>query len=95
MKEKEKLERKKARLFKELEQNQGFIKGSLSIIARKKKSYITAYYLTYKDANQKTHTKYISISEFKKAKYGIKQMNKVKEIINEISKINIELLKKG
>jgi len=95
MKEKEKLLRKKAALLKELQRNQDFIKGSLSSIKKKNKSGSPAYYLTYKDENQKTHTKYIKTAQFNEARSSIKQMKRVREIINEISKVNIDLLKKG
>jgi len=80
-------------LFKKIEKNLDFIKGSLSKVNRKNKNISKSYHLTYKDKHQKTHTKYIPADSLEKARKGIKKMGKIKKIINAISLINIERLK--
>lgn len=69
-----------------------FIKGSLTKITRNKNN-INGYHLTSKNANQKTVTKYISIKESASVRKGIKSMKKVREIIEQICVINLDLLK--
>ncbi len=84
--------KKRLGLFYEIKMNLDFIKGSITKVIRKNKNTGEFYHLTYKDNKQKTQTKYISAELIKKARSRIQKMNKIKKIINEISKINIEIL---
>jgi len=80
--------------MKKIERNLDFIKGSISKVSRENKSAGEFYHLTYKDEKQKTHTKYIPSDLVKEVKKGIRKMEQVRKLINEISIINIELLKR-
>jgi hypothetical protein len=84
--------KKKSKMLDRLMKNSDFAKGSLIKVQRRGKEG-NSYHLTYKDENQKTRTKYISEHERHKAEKAIRSMKKVNALINEISKINIELLK--
>lgn len=90
---KDRLLKKRNKLFYEVEKNLDFIKGSLVKVSRKNRIKGDFYHLTYKDENQKTHTMYIPSRLVKSADKGIKKMEKIKIVMSEISKINIELLK--
>ncbi len=90
---KDQLLKKRLKLFNEIKRNLDFIKGSITKVTRKNKNIGEFYHLTYKDSTQKTQTKYIPIRLLKKIQSGIQKMNKIKKLINEISKINIEILK--
>jgi len=90
---KEKLLQKRLKLFKKIEKNLDFIKGSISKVSRKNKITGEFYHLTYKDKTQKTHTVYIPANLFKKINIGIKKMKRIKELIDEINTVNIKLLK--
>lgn len=89
----DKLLQRRLKLFKKIEKNLDFIKGSLSRVSRKNKIVGEFYHLTYKDEFQKTHTRYISAGSLEKVRKGIRKMEKIRKLINEISIINIEQLK--
>ena len=87
-----KILKKRDKLIEELKSRKNFIRGNLTQLKREGKS-TNSYQLTYKDKQQKTHTKYISIKELLKTKKAIKDYNTVKQIMDKISKLNIELIK--
>jgi len=80
--------------LKKIEKNLDFIKGSISKVSRKNKITGEFYHLTYKDEKQKTHTKYIPANLVEEVKKRIRKMEQIRKIINEISIINIEQLKR-
>ena len=86
------LQRRKAKMLNEILKHDDFVKATIYRVRRKGKEG-NFYHLTYKDENQKTHTKYISEEERKKAENAIDSMQSVNKLINEVSKINIELIK--
>lgn len=85
---------RKLKKLKKIEKNLDFIKGSISKVSRKNKVVGEFYHLTYKDEKQKTHTKYIPANLVEKVKKKIRKMEQIRKIINEISIINIEQLKR-
>jgi hypothetical protein len=89
---KESLLKKRTKLLSAILEHQDFLKGSISRV--KKNREVDAYYLTYKDKEQKTHTKYINHQQYYDVKNKIEKMIKVKKIIEAVSEINLELLKK-
>ena len=89
---KEKLIKKRMSLIKKIEKYGNFIKGSVSRISKNGVS-ASGYYLTMKDKNQKTITKYISEKELRAVEKSINNMKKVRELIEEISLLNIKILK--
>jgi len=89
---KESLLKKKAKLLSAILEHQDFLKGNISKV--KKNREVDAYYLTYKDKEQKTHTKYINQQQYSDVKDKIAKMIKVKKIIEAVCEINLELLKK-
>lgn len=91
---KETLLKRRFRKMEKIKKNLDFIKGSISKVSRENKAAGEFYHLTYKDEKQKTHTKYIPANLVKEVKKGIRKMEKVRKLINEISIINIELLKR-
>lgn len=91
---KDTLIQRRFRKMEKIEKNLDFIKGSISKVSRENKAAGEFYHLTYKDEKQKTHTKYINANLVKEVKKGIKKMEQVRKLINEISIINIELLKR-
>ena len=78
----------------EIKKNLDFIKGSISKVSRKNKVSGEFYHLTYKDENQITHTKYIPADLVEEVKRGIRKMEQIRKLINEISIINIKRLKR-
>ena len=78
----------------EIKKNLDFIKGSISKVSRKNKVSGEFYHLTYKDEKQKTHTKYIPADLVEEVKSGIRKMEQIRKLINEISIINIKRLKR-
>ncbi|MCK4544521.1 hypothetical protein KAU43_03215 [candidate division WOR-3 bacterium] len=91
---KDTLIQRRFRKMERIERNLDFIKGSISKVSRENKAAGEFYHLTYKDEKQKTHTKYIPADLVKEVKKGIRKMEQVRKLINEISIINIELLKR-
>jgi adenine-specific DNA methylase len=91
---KDTLLQRRFRKMEKIKKNLDFIKGSISKVSRENKAAGEFYHLTYKDEKQKTHTKYIPANLVKEVKKGIRKMEQVRKIINEISIINIELLKR-
>jgi hypothetical protein len=84
----------KLKKLNEIKKNLDFIKGSISKVSRKNKVSGEFYHLTYKDEKQKTHTKYIPVNLIEEVKSGIRKMERIRKLINEISIINIERLKR-
>lgn len=85
---------KKSELLNSIKNHGDFIKGSVTRIYRNGK-LISGYNLTSKNENQKTVTKYISKKQLSQAQRGIKEMKKVRKLIEKISQLNLEILKKG
>jgi len=90
---KESLLKKREKKFNELIKYGGFIKGTISPVRKKGSEGPEYYHLTYKDQQQKTHTKYIPIRLLEQAQKAIDHHKRVNDIINEISEINLALLK--
>lgn len=88
----EALLKKRNKLLEKIVTKAYFIKGSMTKITRNGKK-TDSYYLTYKNENQKTCTKYITQKESKQALAGIANMKKIKKLIDEVSELNIEILK--
>ena len=86
------LTKRRDRKLSEILKYSDFIKGSLHEVRRKGKTE-NSFHLTYKDENQKTHTRYISMKDLKKAEKALDYMKKVNHIISDISEINLDLLK--
>lgn len=91
---KDTLIQRRFRKMERIERNLDFIKGSISKVSRENKAAGEFYHLTYKDEKQKTHTKYIPADLVEEVKSGIRKMEQIRKLINEISIINIELLKR-
>jgi hypothetical protein len=89
---KDMLIKKRSRKLSEILKYSDFVKGSLHEVRRRGKTE-NSFHLTYKDENQKTHTRYISRNDLKKAEKAIDYMKKVNHIISDISEINLELMK--
>ena len=92
---KEYLLKKRTKLLEIIIKEADFIKGSLTKVVRKDagRSSTECFHLTYKDEDQKTYTKYIPKKFETLVRENIKKMDKVRKIIDEISKINIEIIK--
>jgi hypothetical protein len=89
--EKEVLLNKKNELIIQLNKNLDFIKGTLSEIKRGEKK--VGQHLTYKDANQTTHTHYVSSDKVKDFEEKIKRTKKLWQLLDKLSEVNIKLLK--
>ena len=90
--EKKELLKKRDELLDQIEKHGDFIKGSISRISRNGVP-INGYNMTSKNRDQKTVTKYISEKQLKSAQKSIKNMEKVKNLIDKISRLNMEILK--
>lgn len=89
-KKKEVLIQKRQKLLKEIERHGDFIKANVRRIT-KVGIPTFGYHLTYKDENQKTHSKYVSQKNIKQVEKGVENMRIVKKLINTISELNIEI----
>lgn len=89
---KKNLLQKRQALLKKIECYSGCIKGSLTKVSRGGKP-TGACHLTYKDEKQKTHTKSIAKKDLKLVEKKINDMVKIRRVINQISRLNIDLLK--
>lgn len=90
------LEKKKEKMTKELKENFDIIIGSLVYLRRKcgtDKKY-GAYFLS-KQEEGKTRLLYIPKDKAKEIKEKIQRYKRLKKIIKQISKINIEIFKEG
>jgi hypothetical protein len=81
---------KRQKLLKEIEGRGDFIKANVRAITKAGQP-TSGYHLTYKDDNQKTRSKYVSKNQIKKIERAIKNMKRVKELLNKISELNIEI----
>ena len=98
----EKLMQKRESLIRQIEDCSEFLRGSITFVCstcnRAKcictiKSNRKAYRLTYKDANQKSHTLYISKEQLPKARKMVDKYAKIRKLIDEIQTVNISLFK--
>jgi hypothetical protein len=98
-----KLINKRAKLFNELSSYSFFIKGSLIKGTKKcgrkgckcQSGELHPHNVISTFKNNKTHITYIPLSFLEQAENAIDNYSKVKDIIERISQINIELLKSG
>ncbi len=98
----EKLMQKRESLIRQVEDCSEFLRGSITFVCSTcnrakcictKKSNGKAYRLTFKDANQKSHTLYISKELLPKARMMVDNYTKIRKLIDEIQIVNVSLFK--
>lgn len=93
---------KKELILQEIEECSDFLRGSITSVCstcNRANCICTgeptgkAYRLTYKDKQQKTRTVYIPRAKLKKARQMIANYNRVRNLMDMLFEINIEILK--
>ncbi len=97
-----KLLQKRELLMHQIEGCSGFLRGSITSVCStcnrakcicSEKSKGKAYRLTYKDANQKSHTVYIPQKHLSKAQEMVENYSKIRKLIDELQNINVAIFK--
>ncbi len=90
-------------LMRQIKDSSEFLRGSITSVCStcnrvkcicSEKSNGKAYRLTYKDANQKSHTLYISKKQLPKARKMVENYSKIRKLIDELQIVNVALFKK-
>lgn len=98
----ETLLKKRESLILQIENCSEFLRGSITSVCstcnRAKcicsgKSKGKAYRLTYKDAEQKSHTVYIPNNQLPKVRKMVKNYSKIRKLIDELQIINVAIFK--
>ncbi len=97
------LRKKQKKLLEEIYKHGDILKGSINAVCNNcnrancicsKKSNEKVYRLTYKDNNQKTKIVYIPKKYLNEVNYMISNFTRLREIINQLIELNIEIFKK-
>ena len=98
------LDQKRSDLLKAFQRHRNFLRGSITSVCAtcnrancicQRKSPSRAYRLTYKDAQQKTKTVYISRDRLSEVRKMLANYKRIREITEQLTEVNVEIFKQN